>query len=531
MVTGGAGRTNRAVLDRSRHPELILQIFSFSGGENTKGEDHELGPQDAREIKNWEAISLGGMRRSEGFTEVADDGAGAPAYTDDYDLLHYHYEGANTAVYGIINTDLVIKSGADINQEDSAAFTAGILSHAVTAGDTAWITNSTDNLRYKTIGNAIATPTNSPSSAKDRIYFFKERLIAEGGGSNPKVVEGSRAGTGNWKSTADTWTASNDAFSATFEDETRGCVPAFPTGQEVAVFTDFACFSLLNFPNVGIRPIQNSHGCALPLSIALGNEGVYFFSDLPTRGIYLWDSVSWINLTDNLDWVDDVDISKRAYAKYRDNKYYFIYNESGSGDTFPNRLRIFDAKFGRWFQRPINSALSDNFGYPALLSRDNNELYIGSSQNANLYELDDGSTSDAGENTEASYKTKIFTSRDFNLASGGSFGIDDVRMKLLKISLTFSGQTGSLGFLWTADRGERSGSLTFDLTADGDKLNTTFIVNTSKIISTPPDKTITKTFKNNAVGNAFQFQITNNDTGNLPEVKKIKIHAMALEEM
>ena len=523
----GKFSSNLGVLNRVKHIELVLHLLSYSGGENTIGEDHELKANEAREIKNWDAVSKGGMIRSEGFTKVGSDGAGAPAYTDDFDLLAHHYEGANTAVYGIVNGDLVILSGSDINEEDSGAFTAAKLSHAIVAGDALWITNSTDNLKYKTIGNVIANPTQKPSSAKDRIYFHQERLIAEGGS---KVVEGSKSGTGNWKADNAAWTASNDAFSATFPDLTRGCMPSFPTGPEIAVFTDFACFTMFNFPNVAIRPIQNSHGCALPETIALGNEGVYFASEFPTKGIWLWDSVNWIDITSNHNFVNDIDFSKRAFGIYRNNKYYFVYNESGSGDTFPNRLRIFDAKLGRWMQRPLNTDLSDSFGYPALLSRDSNELYFGSSQKTNIYELDDGSTSDASNNTQASYKTKDFTSRDFSLAAGGEFTINDVRMKLTKVTVTFSGQVGSLGLAWTGDKGKRSGSLTFDLTADGDKINTTFTVNTSKILSTPPDKTITKTFDNSAIGRTFNFQITNSGTSTRPQVKRIKIHAVALEE-
>jgi len=521
------GLTNRPILDKAPTTDLVLEILSFSGGENTIGEDQELASNEAREIKNWDITSIGGMIRTKGINEVAD---GAATYTLDVDLLHHHYEGANTEVYGVIEGDLVIKSGSSINQEDATAFTSGKLCHAVTAeGDTMWITNSTDNLKYKNRGVAIAAPTQKPSTAKDRIYFHKSRLIAEGGGSAPTVVEGSQAGNGNWKAGASAWTASNDAWSATMPADTTGCVPSWPSGPELTVFTDFEAIALFNFPSVALRPIQNSHGCSAPYSIAKGNEGVFFLSKFPDLGVYLWDGFNWINLTEKNDFVDDINFGQRIFGKYHESRYYLFYNETGSGVSYPNRLRIYDAQFGRWMQRPINADLSDNLGYPAILTRDNNEFYVGSSLKDKFYEIETG-TDDEGNNTEATYKTKDFSSRDFNHESGAGFVIDDVRLKLSKVTLTFNGTVGAISIQWTADRGIRAGSITFDSTATGDLINTTFMVNTSKIISSPPDRTVTKTFANDAVGRRFNFQIINNGTGTRPEVKKIKIHAIAMEE-
>lgn len=516
--------TNLQTLDRRDPLELVLEIFSFVGGENTIGEDQELKSNEAREIKNWDAISLGGMKRSKGFNEVADGGV---TYTDAPDLLAHHFEGASTALYGVIETDLFIKTGSTIAQEDAAVFTDNVLCHAVSTNNTLWITNSTDNLRYKTIGVAIATPTNSPSAAKDRIYFHKERLIAEGGNN---VIEGSRAGFGNWKAAADAWTATNDAWSATLPDDSQGMVMGFPSGPEVTVFTEFQAFSLFNFPNVALRPIQSSHGCSAPYSIASGGGGVFFLSKFPTLGVFFWDGINFLELTVNNDFIDTVNFSQRIFGIYRDNRYWLFFNEKNSGVTYPNRVRIYDADLGRWMQRPINTDLSDNFGYPALLTRDNNELYVASSQKDKVYELETTDDSDETNNTEASYKTKDFSSRDFRLANDGSLPIDDVRMKLTKFTITFSGTVGVLTIQWTADRGAHSGSQTVDLTADGDRLNIDFIVNSSKINVTPPDKTITQTFSNDAVGRRFSFQFLNSGTSTRPEVKKFKVHAVALEE-
>ena len=181
-------------------------------------------------------------------------------------------------------------------------------------------------------------------------------------------------------------------------------------------------------------------------------------------------------------------------------------------------------------QRPVSSDWADNFGYPALLTHDNSELYFASSRADELYEFETDDNSDEGENTEASYKTKDFSSADFSVAGGGRFPVDDVRMKLIKVTSTVYGTKGSVTLQWTADRGKRSGSQTFNILADGDIINDTFIVNTSKVVTTPPDKTITKSFKNSAVGRRFNFEIGNINTGTRPEVKKLKIHAIALEE-
>lgn len=520
------GLLNRSVLDRKSPLELVLELLSFSGGENKIGADHELKSNEARTIKNWDATSLGTMIRSKGFNEVGDGGV---TYSEDIDLLIQHFETTNTELYGVIEGDLFILSGSTITQEDAAAFTSGVLCHAVSAGAKLWITNSTDNLQYKSIGNAIATPTDQPATACDRIYFHLQRLIAEGSASNPRRVYGSVAGSGNWTG-ANAWTTSGDAWNIDLPDDTKGCMPDFPSGPEVAVWTKFKTYSLYNFPNVAFRAIPNSFGCSAPYSIARGNEGVFFVSEYPTKGVILWDGVNFINLTEFHDFVDNIDLSKRCFGIYKDRKYHLFYNESGSGVTYPNRWRIYDTRWGRWMEREINSDLSDTFGYPALLTRDNNELYVGSSQKDKLYELETSDTDDEGNDTQADYKTKDFSSRDFSLGSGGAFGIDNVRMKLIGMQITYNGTVGNLSVAWSSDKGRQSGSQVINMTAEGDKLNIDFILNTSILVSSPGDRTIFRTFNNKAVGRNFNFQILNSGQGARPEIKKLKIYAIALDE-
>lgn len=520
------GLSSRQLLDRGKPIELTLELLSFSGGINEIGEDHELQSNEARDIENWDSTSLGGMERSEGFS-LALDGTGT--YTDQLDLCAHHFEGTSTAFFGVIEGDVVQVSGSTLVQEDAAAFTSGVLCHSVSAGSKLWITNSTDNLKYKTIAGAITTPSDQPSSARDRVYEHNFRLFAEGGGTD---IYGSRVGSGNWTA-ADAWSASNDAWSMTMPDITQGAVMGFPSGPEITVFTEFDTYVISNQPNVTRRRVQNGIGCIAPYAIARGNEGVFLFSTYPTKGIFLWNGVEFQELTRNRDFIDDVDETKRMFGFYKNREYHFIYNESGSGVTYPNRMQIFNTKFGRWKSRPVNAALSDNFGYPVLLTKDNNEAYIGSSSTSKVYDFKDGSTSDAGQETEANYKTKHFTSRDFSGVSGGVFPVDNVRLKLTKVTSIHAGSTGTFSIQWTADRGAYSGSQTFDLNVDGaDLINTTFTVNTSNIIgiSDIPDKRVTKTFNNSAIGKEFQFQILNSDTGARPKIKKLKIHAIAYEE-
>ena len=517
--------TNKRALDRKKPLELVLNIGSFVAGENKIGQDHELKSNEARIIQNWDATSLGGMIRSKGFDEVGDGGG---SYSAAADLLIQHYEGTNNEVYGIHATDLTILSGTTITQEDASAFTSGKLSTGVTFDSTLWITNSTDNLQYKTIGAGIATPTGVPT-AKDRIYYHPAtlRLVAEGGND---TVQGSMAGSGNWKATAGTWSTSNDSWSSQLPSDTRGCVMGFPGGSDISIFTDFDCTVLYDFPNVKQRQIVNSRGCTAPNSIAKGNEGVFFVSKYPTLGVFLWDSVNWINLTELHDFQESINLSQRIFGIYRNNKYHLFYNETGSGVTYPNRWRIYNAKYGRWMERSLATDLGDTFGYPALLTRSNNELYAASSQQDKYYDLETTATDDDTYSTVATYTTKNFSSLDFNLGTGGEFGIDDVRLKLTKIVVTHSGTTGTLTFQWTADRGLRSGSVTIDTTADGDLINSTFTVNSSKVVTAPEDKQTTRAFSNDAIGRVFDLQIGNTDTGTRPEIKRIKVYAIALEE-
>lgn len=609
--------TSRNLLDVAPPTELVLLIDSFAGGVNTIGEDQAVKANEARVIKNWDALSLGGMIRSKGINEIADGGV---SYSAAPDLLAYHKEGASDEVYGIIAGDLVKVNGASLSQEDASAFTTAVLSHAVSAGGKLWITNQTDGLKFKKIGQSIATPPGSPSQNYARIYHHKSRLIQEGGVTDKNRVAGSRAGQGNWVNasvgaavftggglndltsggtytgekkdvyeveidatgtpdtykwrknggaytsgvsitvspqtlsdgvtvtfgattghtlgnkwtitiTGNAWSASNDAFTIDFPNDTKGIATAFPSGDEDLVFTEFGCFSLFNFPNVAYRPIANGRGCSAPSSIAKGDEGVFFASKYPTLGIFLFDGVNFIELTQfNKDvLIEKVDFAKRCFGVYRDKKYYFIYNELGSGVSYPNKCWVYDTRFGRWHERELNEDLADSLGYPALLTELNNEIYVASSRKDKVYEIETGEE-DEGNATEATYRTKDFSSIDFLTAGGKQFPIDNARLKLKKVTVEYYGTTGTLGLGWAADSGRISGGKVFDLSAEGDLLNSTFIINTSKLVSLPPDKVVTQSFPNKAVGRKFYFEITNSGTSNRPKVKKIKIHAIVMEE-
>ncbi len=512
--------TNRQILDRRDPIELVLELLSFAGGENTIGEDHELKSNEARIIENWDAISLGGMERSKGFSKVADGSGGG--YTDGLDLLIQHNEAGSTRTYAIVEGDLVYKNGAALTQDDDDDFTSGILSHAVSAGDKLWITNPSDNLQYKTIAGDVTVPDSVPDAARERIYYHKFRLIAEGGG---KVIYGSRAASGNWTE-ADAWSLANDAWNMTMPEDTKGMVMGFPSGDEATVFTEYGAYALYNFPDTAYRPLLGVPGCSAPYALAKGKEGVFIVSKYPVLGVFLWNGVNYVNLTEHHDFVNDINFSGRIFGEYRNQKYYLMYNDA-AGNT-PNTLRIYDTKFGRWMKR----SSTEKMGYPALLKYSNNELYIGSSDEDELYELEDTSNADNGSNTSANYKTKDFSSADFNVASGGKFPIDEVRIKLTKIIVTCYGTTGAITILWTADKGRRSGSQTIDIadTQAGARINDDFTVNTSYIVEKPSYKIVKKSLKASAIGERFNFQILNVNTGERPRVKKIKIHAIALEE-
>lgn len=602
-------KTYRDVLDRSDSPELVLEIPSFAGGENTVGQDQELKVNEARVIENWDSDSLGGMVRSKGFTQIASglnyikavvftgaglndatsggtysgtvnatytviiDATGTPdtfkwkknsgsfttgvaitgsaqtlsdgvtitfaattghtlndqwvitaiSYTAAPDGALHHFEGTSTRNYVIIEGDVAYINGSAITKIDIGAFTSGVLTHGLSAGNKAWFTNATDNLKFTTIAGTTAAPTGTPPNARERIYYHKSRLVAEGGGV---TVYGSRVGTGNWAASANTWTASGDAWSIDLPDLTQGCVPGFPTGGQITVFTKFGAYALTNMPNIAQNYILGSHGCSQAESIQLGAEGVYFFSLYPTLGVYLWNGSSWINLTVNETWVNQVSLTNRCFGIYSENKYRFFYNDNTSGVSYPNVERVYDARWGRWNNRVINSSVADNFGIPFLLTKANNELYCTSSRVDKVYQLEDTSNSDNTNDTQANYKTKDFTSKDFGAPR------DEIRMKLLKATVSFFGTTGLFSLQWTSDRGAYTGSIIIDMQAPGDLLNTTFTVNTSSIISASsiPDKTVTKSFKNSAVGRRFSFQLLNNGTGERVKIKKIKILGIALEE-
>lgn len=518
-------KTSTQLLDRSEPLELVLMLDSFSGGENTIGEDQELAPNMARSIQNWDSISVGGMVRSNGFTKQVD---ATGSYTaKPLDMVGHHYEGTSVRNYGIINGDLGRVNGSSFTVTDSAAFTAGILSHSQTAGSAFWITNTSDNLKYTTIAGSITVPTSVPSVAHARIYYHKSRLIAEGGSA---IVEGSRAGSGTatWAA-AGGWSTSGDAWNITMPDLTQGCIPGFPSPDQVTVFTLGATFYLYNFPNIAYQPVNINRGCSAPYSIAYGKEGAFFVSQFPTLGVFLWDTINFTNLTLYEGFVNDINFSNRIFGTYRGNQYYLFYSSIANGNSYPDTLKVFDTRFSRWMSRTINAAVGDTFGYPKIFAKPTNDIWVGSSQKAVMYQLESG-TSDATQTTNANYLTKDFTSDDFTIDGQAQFPLSEVRMKLLKVSVIYYGTTGNFTLQWTADRGIRSGAQVFDLTGVGDLINTTFIVNTSYIASLPLTKTVTRSFDNSAIGSRFNFQILQNGSGVIPEIKRIKIFALALQE-
>lgn len=515
--------TARRLLDTGSENEVVLEILSYSGGINQISEDHVVEANEARIVENWDAVSVGGMQRANGFNLIASS-AGSTAS----DLGHFHFEDSSgsSEILGIIGGALVKSSSPSIATITGGVFTSGTLSHATVGEDDSWITNSDDNLRRYTISGGLTTPSSTPASARERIYRHKNRLVAEGGGVR---VYGSRVGTGNWTA-SDAWSASNDAWNIDLPNNTKGSVPGFPSGNDVAVFDKFRAYVLSNFPAVRYDPVPKSRGCVAPYSIAHGEEGVYFLSDYPTLGIFLWDGVRFTDLTIAQDFIDNIALGNRIFGVYRERRYNIFYNETGSGVSYPNRWKVFDAKFGRWMDRPIN--ITDTFGYPMLLDKQNNEFYTWSSQGKVIYELETTDESDNGSNTEATYQTKDYTSRDFASKDGRSITIDEGLFKLTKVTMTYFGTVGLITFKWIADRGRASGSVTFDLTAAGDKLNTEFTVNTSQIVSSGSlqDKAITKSLSNAAVGRSFNFQILNEGSSTKPKIKKIKVHGVLLSE-
>lgn len=522
--------TARPQYDSTAENEVFLELLSYSGGENTVSEDHVTKANEARINKNWEASSLGGMRRARGFNEVA-----SQAGTDPSDLAFFHYEDSSGTgeFLGVIDGDLVKKDGTGFATVTggTAAFTSGVLCHAASGEDETYITNSTDNLYYYDVTTGFQTPSDQPATACDRIYRHKNRLIAEGGGVR---IYGSVVGAGNW-SGANAWTTSGNAWNLDLPDATTGLAVGYPNGDVVTAFTERGAYILSGFPNTRFDRIPKGRGCSAPYSIAVGDEGVYFLSKFPTLGVFLWDGTNWNDLTKvNEDaFVDKIDFSKRIFGIYRDRKYYLIYNELNSGVTYPNRMRVFNAQFGRWMEREVNPDLDDTFGYPALLTKQNNELYVYSSQKEKIYELETTDDSDEGNDTEANWKTKDFTARDWsNKANAGLLALDESLIKITKVTVSFYGTTGVLTLQWTADRGRVSGSQTIDLTAYGDLINTTFTVNSSYVVGSDSLGTRTKTVSiaNNAVGRSFNFQLLNNGTSTRPIVKKIKFHGIVLSE-
>lgn len=522
------GLMNRQILDREDALELALELLSFAGGENTLSEDQATKLNEARVIKNWNILSLGGMERMPGINKVGDGGS---SYSAASDLIAHHKDTGGTALYGIINGDLVILSGTTIAQEDAAAFTAGVLSHAVSVLNSAlWITNQSDNLKKKAVGVAIATPASVPAQAYARVYQHKTRLLVEGGVTTKNRIEISRAGQGNWTA-ADAWSLSNDACSIDLPEDTRGCVPGFPSGNDILGFTERECFAVYNMPNVAFRPFAKI-GCAAPYALAVGDEGVYIVSRLPSLGVFLLNWAGQIEelTTYNRDaFVERINFSNRIFGFYRNRRYYVVYNESNSGVSYPNRIRIYDARFKAWIERPINPLLGDLMGYITNLKYSNgNELYMASSQTDKWYEFEVG-TDDEGVDTQATFKTKDCSSRDFALASGGQFPVDDVRMKLVDAAVTYNGNSGTIQLNWESDRGLHSGSKTITLASGGFILGTSTL-GTGTLTSTPSDKTVIIKFPNNAVGRRFAFTIVNNGQSTRIKIKKIKIRAVAMEE-
>ena len=451
----------------------------------------------------------------------------AYSFTDSVDFVIQHSASGSIETYAVVEGSLLVKDEYDFTVEDKDVFTDGILCHGVSINNQLWITNATDNLKNKVMNGSITTPSSVPTNAGARIYYFKSRLISEGSG---RTVYGSRVQPGYW-SASDAWSLVNDSWSITMPNDTNGMAVGFPSGDDVMLFTEKQAFALFNMPNIAQKPITGSHGCSAPYSIAVGEEGVYFVSRFPSLGVFLYNGATWTNLSEKQEFPDDINFSYRIFGIYKDRKYYLLYSSSATGIAYPNTIKVYDAQFGRWYTRSLNTDLGEALGYPTILNYTDKSLYIGSSATPKVYDFDNTDyTSDNGLDTIATYKTKNFTSRDFSAGIGGQIPIDEVRIKLIKMLMIAYGADGVITLNWVADRGKYSGSQTVPFSAEGDIINTTFIVNTSLMHSGSEDKTDLRSFANKAIGRRFNFEINDRGTTTRREVKKLKIHGNLIEE-
>lgn len=516
---------NQALLDTAEETEVVLEVLGFSGGENQISPDHLTQNNECRTNENWEPTSVGALKRVSGIDQIATAGSGVSDAESFLGHHHYNETSASERILGVIDTDLVEKSGSAlaVSTGGTAAFTADKVCTAVDGGDAAWITNGTDNLKRYTIAAGLATPAQQPASAHDGIYKSKQRLLAVG---NSRTIEYSRTGTGNWTA-ADAWTASNDAATTDLPGFATGALPGFPSSGVDAVFNKDSCYAVFGVPNVAYDEIPNSMGCHDLRTLARAEDGAFGFTLFPKKMVWFWNRTQFIDLTDNVDWIDNVSTTNRMWAAYRDGKYYFFYNDSTSGVSTVNRLKIFDKKFGGWRSRIFNA--SDNLGAPLVLKRTTGDIYAFSSSNYNLYQLDVG-TEDEGSDTEATYVTKRFTSRDFlSQSSGKPVSLDEVCIKLTKILVQYNGQVGSINIAWGSDFGAVSDSISIDLAASGTGLGS-FTLGTDTLAAGAADAVKCISLSNKALGKRFDLTISNNGQSTRPEIKKIRLYGILYHE-
>lgn len=174
----------------------------------------------------------------------------------------------------------------------------------------------------------------------------------------------------------------------------------YALGNALFVFQRRAIWAIYgNSPaNFELRNITNEIGMISKKTLVEYNDVLLFLSD---SGVYMFDGSNLKNISDGVvnSTIESWANSSSPAATLWDNKYVISYTPGG--DAHNSEALFYDITRGAWgrFKGIFPNVFSNWIG-----GTDNGEIYFGSSNSGNIYQLDSG-THDAGYEIETLYDT------------------------------------------------------------------------------------------------------------------------------
>ncbi len=440
-----------------------VNLTNFKGGLNNRDADNKIADNEAREIKNFDIVSDGSLKKRAGSLKYnSSEIAGSnPVHS----LYRYYQSVAASKEFLSISGSTLYKGNDGTGVWSSVgSVTASTPATFLTWKDIAYLANGTVFNQYN--GTTMSVVSGSPKIGR-YLALRKDRIYIAGIPAEPNTLYFSDVDD------ATSWTIGSN-FIQIREDDGDIITGILSLREQLIIYKRNSIWSLHGFtndPSAGtaffLTQIAEGVGCVSPQSLVEFNNIHYF---LHRTGVYAFDGANSVKISGKIDPIIDGTASTDALRQdYMDvtvgtihkEKYWLSY--TALTELANKRVMVFDTRpdFNGWtlYHEPLNIASFNNWGG----GNDVGELYGGDSEDGFVRQLDTG-TDDDGSDIEAFYKSKFF-----------DFGNPATNKETFIAYNTAKPQAVGLELTMNADRGVQTSRLLFDLTGDSFLLGTSML--------------------------------------------------------